>query len=85
MKDFSVIISDRVAKSIKHLPKDRQKQIINKIELIPIHPQLLDIKKMIGREDTYRLRVGDYRILFIIDFEKKLIKIDDINTRGRIY
>jgi len=85
LKDFSVIISHRVALYIKRLPRDRQKQIINKIGLIPIQPQLLDIKKMIGREDTYRLRVGDYRILFIIDFEKKLIKIDDVNTRGRIY
>ncbi len=85
MKGFSVIIPNRVARSIKHLPRDRQKQIINKIGFIPVQPQLLDIKKMMGREDTYRLRVGDYRILFIIDFENKLIKIEEIDSRGRIY
>ena len=85
MKDFSIVISNRVARNIRRLPKNVQKRIANKIGLIPVQPQLLDIKKMVGMEDTYRLRVGDYRILFLIDFEKKLVKISDINTRGRIY
>jgi mRNA interferase RelE/StbE len=85
LKDFSIVISNRVARNIRRLPKNVQKRIANKIGLIPIQPQLLDIKKMVGMEDTYRLRVGDYRILFLIDFEKKLVKISDINTRGRAY
>jgi mRNA interferase RelE/StbE len=62
MKGFQIKIPDRIFNKLKKFPKDRQRQILNKIELIPKTPEYLDIVKMKGREDTYRLRVGDYRL-----------------------
>ncbi len=81
MKGFQVIIPDRVFKKLNTFPKDRQKQILNKIELIPKTPEVLDIIKMQGRADTYRLRVGSYRAIFVVDFANKTISIDKIGTR----
>lgn len=84
MKGFRTIVPDRVFHKLKKIPKDRQKQILNKIELISKSPEILDIKKMEGRIDTYRLRVGDYRVIFVVDFSNKIIKIDRIGTRQEI-
>lgn len=84
MKGFNLIYSDSVRKFFKRLPKDRQIQIVTKLDLIPVNPGLLDIVKMGGREDTYRIRIGKYRAIFVVDFKNKLIKIDKLDTRSRI-
>ena len=84
MKGFALIYSDSVKKAIKKIPKDRQIQIIRKLDLLPINPKLLDIVKMGGRENTYRVRIGNYRAIFIADFENKLIKVTYLETRGKI-
>jgi len=84
MKGFTLIYSDSVKKTIKKIPKDRQKQIIEKLDLLPIDPKLLDIVKITGRENTYRARIGSYRAIFVVDFKGKLIKIDHLETRGKI-
>ena len=43
-----------------------------------------DIKKLSGHS-LYRLRVGDYRIIYTIDKEIRLIDIENIDSRGRVY
>ena len=84
MKGFTLLYSDSVKKNIKRIPKDRQKQIIGKLDLLPVDPKLLDIIKMNGKENKYRVRIGDYRAIFVVDFENKLIKIVHLETRGKI-
>jgi len=46
----------------------------------------LDVKKIMSRkEKLYRVRVGDYRILYEIYPEKKVVLIVNIDKRSRIY
>lgn len=43
------------------------------------------IKKLSGVENLYRLRVGDYRVLFTPELERGIIKIEKILPRGDAY
>jgi mRNA-degrading endonuclease RelE of RelBE toxin-antitoxin system len=52
--------------------------------LLPINPMLLDIVKMKGYENTYRIRIGKYRVIIVVDFVKRLIKVVKLDVRGRI-
>ncbi len=69
----------RSIKYIKSCDKPTRIRIIEAIEGIPQG----DIIKLQGIDDGYRLRVGDYRILFSI--ENGIIYIDDVGPRGQIY
>jgi mRNA interferase RelE/StbE len=84
MIGFTLIYSDSVRKALKKLPKDRQIEIVKKLDLLPINPVLLDIVKMKGYENTYRVRIGKYRIIITVDFARKLIKVAKLDVRGRI-
>jgi mRNA interferase RelE/StbE len=84
MIGFTLIYSDSVRKGLKKLPKDRQIEIVKKLDLLPINPVLLDIVKMKGYENTYRVRIGKYRIIITVDFARKLIKVAKLDVRGRI-
>ncbi len=37
-----------------------------------------------GRGNTYRVRIGGYRTIFVVDFENKQIKIEKLDTRSGI-
>lgn len=67
--------------AIKFLSKrdpNTQKRIINAINAIPLG----DIKKLQG-QNGYRLRVGDYRVIF--DRDGNILYIEKIDNRGQIY
>lgn len=47
-------------------------------------PDGTDIKKLKGQE-MYRLRVGNYRILYTTDEKIKIITVENIDNRGDVY
>lgn len=73
--------SKQAYKYLKKLHKPQARQIIIAINKLPNNEG--DIKKMRGIENLYRLRVGDYRILFSPEYD--IIKIEKIGSRGDVY
>lgn len=51
-------------KDLKKLDKYYQNQIIQTLKKFSVNPDNADIKKLKGRENEYRIRSGDYRIIF---------------------
>lgn len=68
-------------KYLKKLDRDTQVRIINAINQLPFG----DVKKLQGNIDDYRLRVGNYRVVFSKDDENILISIIKIAPRGEVY
>ena len=64
--------------------KNTQERISIGLRGLLIIPPVGDIRSLKGYEDLYRLRVGDYRITFTIDYNKKIIYIQAIGNRGNI-
>ena len=66
-------------KHIEILDKPTKQRIKTAIEKIPFG----DIKKLTGYENDYRLRVGNYRVLFSLDND--IIIVKDVLPRGQAY
>jgi mRNA interferase RelE/StbE len=43
------------------------------------------VKMLTGAHGLLRIRVGDYRILYLVDDERRLVRIADVGHRGDIY
>jgi mRNA interferase RelE/StbE len=41
--------------------------------------------KLIGEENTYRIRIGDYRVLYEVYYDQKIVLIVKIDKRSRVY
>ncbi len=81
---YSIEISHSAEKSLKAIPLQIQTRIITKINALSSQPRPSGCKKLLN-STYYRIRVGDYRIIYeIID---KIIKIIilDIGHRKDIY
>ena len=48
-------------------------------------PQGEDIKKLKGHSDLFRLRVGEYRIIYSVDNGELVVVVIDAGNRGEIY
>jgi mRNA interferase RelE/StbE len=70
-------------KEFKKLERKTQKHIIAVIERIRIRPEHY-FQKIVGGID-YKVRVGDYRLIADLNFEKKFILITKIGHRKKIY
>lgn len=75
----------RVAKSAKknilRFPKKDKERIIQSFRDFIINPYSGDIEKVEGKENVWRRRVGNYRVVYEINIKDKLIYIEDINRR----
>ena len=72
-------------KQLAAVPNTDMKRIAKRIDKLATNPFPVDCKKLEGEDDIYRIRQGDYRILYSV-FEKKLIVlILKIGHRKEIY
>ena len=82
MGRFKVEFSKGAAKDYKKLPKGYK--ILVDLALLKLSEGLpVDIKPIIEEKDLYRIRVGKYRILFIII--RDIILVTRIGPRGDVY
>jgi len=77
------IIYDKPAvKFLKRQPKETQKRIISAIHNLP---GTGDIKPLAGHVNTFRLRVGSYRVIYSVENNVLIVRVLDIGNRGDVY
>ena len=69
----------KATKYLNSLSEVLQRRIRNGIERIPMG----DIRKLVGDEKCYRLRIGKFRVIF--EIENDILYIDEIASRGQVY
>ena len=73
--NYRVIIPKPVQKQLNKLPKQQRESLITAIRLLTDTPRPSGVKKLKGYDDTYRIRIGDYRIIYKIQDKEMLIII----------
>ena len=82
---FQIYLLKEAEKELSRLPTKTQNKIREQIKTLANFPRVRNCVKIIGHEDTFRLRVGDYRALFKVYGDKNVIVVTGIGHRGRIY
>lgn len=83
---FSFFLGPPAEKFLKKCETDVRERIIKRIRLLAQDPFPSDSKRILGRnEKMFRIRVGDYRIIYLVYYEKNEILIADIDKRSKIY
>lgn len=78
--------SNKAEKDLKKIEKSEVQKIRKKIDDYIKNPLSIEITKIKGYEDLYRIRQGDYRILFkVIDGSIKIMHIMRIQHRKEVY
>ncbi len=85
MNRYRVEIARRAVKSIAGLPPTQQRRIRAAIDLLAHEPRPPGCVALSGEESAYRVRVGDYRILYEIIDARLVIQVIRIGHRRDVY
>ena len=85
MSRYSVEISRRAIKSIAGLPPKEQRRIQAAIDLLAEEPRPPNCVALSGEESVYRVRVGDYRILYEVVDARLLVLVIRVGHRRDVY
>jgi mRNA interferase RelE/StbE len=80
---MKVEIDDKAIKDLSKIDKKEAIKILNKIENLQDFPQVANIKRLTNFEPPYRLRVGNYRVLF--ELRDDIITVYRVKHRSKVY
>ena len=82
---YTVIIENKAQKDFLKLSAPFDSAIKKHIDALEKEPRPHGVKKLAGTGDGYRVRAGDYRILYTIDDRRKIVTIYRIRHRREVY
>jgi len=85
---YHVILSPKAAKFLNALDRKRRLKIIGVLKDLADYPFALkrhDVKKIEGRQSTFRVRLGGIRAIFYVDKENERIVILKMDSRESVY
>ncbi|MGA8572437.1 MAG: type II toxin-antitoxin system RelE family toxin [Desulfobaccales bacterium] len=81
---YSISILRRAQKELAHLPNESYEQVRDAIRALAYKPRPTGCRKLIGRAG-WRIKVGDYRIIYEIDDKSCTIAVLHIGHRRDVY
>lgn len=82
---YTVEIAPAAGRQIKKLPAPIQKRIIKRIEGLQSNARPPGVEKLEGKHVFYRVRVGDYRIIYEVQEQALVILIVKVGHRREVY
>jgi mRNA interferase RelE/StbE len=82
---YRIEFSPTAESQLKKLPKEVQSRLKHPIDRLAENPFPRGVKKLSAEENLYRLRIGDYRIIYHVKGKALLILILKLGHRKNVY
>ena len=82
---YRVALAASAEKELSGLPSKMIARMLQRIEGLAGSPRPADCKKLKGGDNEWRIRVGDYRIVYEIDDDAKAVDVTRIAHRREVY
>lgn len=82
---YSILLAPPAERQLKALAESIQKRIVKRLRSLRENPRPQGAKKLAGEEDLYRVREGDYRIIYTIRNKELIVLIVKIGNRKEVY
>ena len=84
MAKYKILIKESAIKELESVPKKSLKQIIKRIQSLANNPRPKGSHKL-SAQDRYRIRQGDYRIIYSIQDDQTTVHVYKIGHRLEVY
>ena len=84
MASYSLFLKRSAAKELEAVAAKDRRRIVDRIQDLAIEPRPLGVEKLSGAE-KYRVRQGDYRVLYTIDDATHTVVVVKIGHRRDVY
>jgi len=84
MANYKIVFKQSVAKDLRRIPNNDVKRILERIETLIQEPRPAGAEKLTG-DEIYRVRQGNYRILYTIEDDVVTVTIVKVGHRRDVY
>ena len=85
MADYSVTFARSARKELEKIPTSVAQRIIERIEALTKIPRPSGVIKLQGNKNLWRIRIGDYRVIYSIDELARVIDVSVVRHRRDAY
>jgi mRNA interferase RelE/StbE len=82
---YTIEFAPAAARQFTKLPRDVQRRLRPRIDALAVNPRPFGSRKLAGVEELWRIRVGDYRIVYQIRDKLLVVLVLRIGHRREIY
>ena len=84
MERYKILIKKSAAGELAKIPRKDLEKIVRRVRDLEQSPRPSGCRKLSGK-DRYRLRQGDYRIVYTVDDSRRIVEVYKIGNRREIY
>ena len=85
MEPFEIQWRSSTRKDLRSLPRHEVARLVSAVADLASNPQPHGSQKLSGSERTYRIRVGDYRVIYEVFADSRVIEIQRVRHRKDVY
>lgn len=82
---YRVFLERAAEKQLKQLSAKLHDRVIAAVRALAKNPRPTGCRKLTGTDDDWRIRVGDYRVVYEIDDATKEVRVNRIRHRREVY
>ncbi len=82
---YQIRIGREPQKILKRFPTDLLRRLMTAIQNLAVDPRPPGCKKLVGKYEHWRIRVGDWRITYTIRDDELIIVVVEVSPRGSAY
>ncbi len=82
---YRVLVERSVEKDLKRLPPDVRSRVANVLRNLATDPRPVGCRKLTGTKHDWRVRVGDYRVIYEIADTVKVVRVYRVRHRKEVY
>ena len=85
MKSFDIQWKSSAKKELRKIDRTKISKILKDIEALSQEPYPTNHKKILGTEHIYRIKIGNYRVIYSVENQKLIIEIIRVRHRKEVY
>jgi mRNA interferase RelE/StbE len=82
---YQILLAKSASRELQRLPTKTQQRILEILENLQVNPRPSGSKKLVGITNLWRVRSGDYRIIYEIADANRIVDVNAIRHRGDAY
>ena len=85
MPQYAVSFRRSAEKDLRRLDTAVQRRVLRSINALARNPRPNGCRKLVGSENAFRIRVGDYRVIYTVEDAILVVAIESVRHRREVY
>ena len=82
---YNVHLKKSAEKDLRRIEKSRVPRLIAAIEKLEENPRPQGCRKLVGSDNSYRIRIGDYRVVYLVEDAVCIVEVERVRHRKDVY